>query len=414
MRCDVLAVGTELLLGEVVDSNSALIGRRLADAGVDCYQQVRVGDNERRIAAALGSALERADAVVVSGGLGPTPDDVTREALAAVLGVPLVRDDDMLARIEEVFSSRGRDMPGINARQAERPEGARFIEQEGGTAPGLICEIGEKVVYALPGVPWELEEMLDRAVVPDLRRRAEEAGTTASIVSRTLRTWGISESALAELIAPRVRTQTNPTIAFLAAGAEGLKVRITAKAEDRDKGLELIASEEEELRSLLGDLVFGVDEESMEAVVSGLVRDRELTLGVAESLTGGLVGARLAECKGSSSWFRGSVVSYQKQVKFDLLGVPEGPVVSAEAASAMAGGARRVLEADIGLGVTGVAGPSTQDDQPVGTVFAAVELDGETSVKHVRLSGDRGTIRQLSVITLLDLLRRRLLGLDVS
>ena len=414
MRCDVLAIGTELLLGEVVDSNSALIGRRLAEAGIDCYSQVRVGDNEARIATALATALERSDAVVVSGGLGPTPDDVTREALALVLKVPLVRDEEMLARIEEVFASRGRPMPAANARQADRPLGARFIEQSGGAAPGLICEVGDKVVYALPGVPWELQEMLDREVVPDLRRRAADSGKTASIVSRTLRTWGISESALAELIAPRVQAQTNPTIAFLAAGAEGLKVRITAKAEDRDRALELIASEEQELRSLLGDLVFGVDDESMEAVVAGLLSERELALGVAESLTGGLVGARLAECNGSSHWFRGSVVSYQKQVKFDLLGVPEGPVVSAEAASAMARGARQVLEADVGAGVTGVAGPSTQDGQPVGTVFAAVDLDGETSVKHVRLSGDRGTIRQLSVITLLDLLRRRLLGLDVT
>jgi nicotinamide-nucleotide amidase len=211
-----------------------------------------------------------------------------------------------------------------------------------------------------------------------------------------------------------VEAQTNPTIAFLAAGAEGLKVRITAKAEDRDRALELITGEEKELRSLLGDFVFGVDDESMESVVAGLLTERKLKVGVAESLTGGLVGARLAEGEGSSNWFRGSIVSYQKEVKFDLLDVPEGPVVSPEAASAMAVGARRLLEADVGLGVTGVAGPSTQDDQPVGTVFAAVDLDGDTSVKHVRLSGDRGTIRQLSVITVLDLLRRRLLGLDVS
>ena len=407
MRCEVLAVGTELLLGQVVDSNSARIGERLALAGIDCVLQTRVGDNVARIAEALRGALSRADAVIVCGGLGPTPDDVTREALAEVSGGGMSRDPAMVERIRAIFAERGRTMPESNARQADRPEGAELIEQAGGTAPGLVMPVGDRIVYAVPGVPWEMEDMLDRAVMPDLVRRA---GPTSTIVSRTLRTWGLSESALAETLADRVARQANPTIAFLASGAEGIKVRITAKAASEVAAGELLDAEEAELRALLGDVVFGVDDESMERVVAGLLTTQSRSLGVAESLTGGLVGARLAEVPGSSQWFRGSIVAYDSKVKFDLLGVPEGPVVSAEAASAMAVAAARVLEADVGLGVTGVAGPATQEGQPVGTVFAATSFDGRTEVTHLRLPGDRPTVRQLSVISLLDLLRRRLMA----
>lgn len=402
-----MAVGTELLLGQVVDTNSAVIGERLALAGIDCLFQARVGDNVERIARAVEASVQRSEAVIVCGGLGPTPDDVTREALADVLGAPLRRDPEMVRRIEAVFAERGRTMPPSNARQADRPEGSSFIDQAGGTAPGLICPMGDAVVYAIPGVPWEMADMLDRAVLPDLVRRA---GSARTIRSRTLRTWGLSESALAEMIAERVDRQANPTIAFLASGAEGIKVRITANAADEAAARSLLEVEEAQLRSLLGDHVFGVDDESMEKVVADLLVSQGRTLGVAESLTGGLVGARLAEVEGSSRWFLGSIVAYDSRVKFDLLGVPEGPVVCAEAAAAMAEGACRALESDVGIAVTGVAGPTTQDGQPVGTVFAAVAVDGITEVAHLRVPGNRPTVRQLSVISLLDLLRKRLLA----
>ena len=214
---------------------------------------------------------------------------------------------------------------------------------------------------------------------------------------------------MAEIVAPRVDRQSNPTIAFLASGIEGVKVRITAKAPDEDAARQLLDREETELRSLLGDLVFGVDEQSMEWTVGGMLVEQGLMLGVAESLTGGLVGSRLAEVPGSSEWFRGSIVAYDSQVKFDLLGVPEGPVVTAEAAGAMASGARKVLQADVGLGVTGVAGPTTQEGQPMGTVFMAVDLDGDVTVAEASFPGDRTLVRQLSAISLVDMLRRRLL-----
>jgi nicotinamide-nucleotide amidase len=303
-------------------------------------------------------------------------------------------------------------MAANNARQADRPEGAQFIPQVRGTAPGLICPApgdggGDGVVYALPGVPHEMQEMLERAVIPDLQRRS---GTGQVILSRMLRTWGMTESGLAEMIADRVDAQTNPTIAFLASGIEGLKLRLTAKAADFAEASRLLDAEEAALRAILGDLVFGVDDQNMEKVVADLLTERKLTLGVAESLTGGLVGSRLAETEGASAWFRGSIVAYDSQVKFDLLGVPEGPVVSAEAARAMAEGACRALQASVGLGVTGVAGPTTQDDQPVGTVFMAVALDGRTDVVERHMPGSRQLVRQLATISLLDLLRRRLLN----
>ncbi len=417
MRCEVVAVGTELLLGQVVDTNSASIGEELARAGIDCHFQTKVGDNQARITTALRVALDRSDAVLVCGGLGPTPGDVTREALADVLGVPLERDEAMAGRIRSLFAERNRPMADNNLRQADRPRGAAFIEQAGGTAPGLICPVpaagegsgsGGKVIYAVPGVPTEMAEMVRRAVVPDLRRRVGEGAST--IASRSLRTWGVSESALAELVADRVAGQTNPTIAFLAAGREGIKLRITARAADRAAADALIAAEEAALRAVLGHLVFGADEESMARAVGRLVADRGWTLGVAESLTGGLVGACLAEDPGSSDWFRGSIVAYDKQVKFDVLGVPEGPVVSAEAAEAMAVGAARVLRTDVGLGVTGAAGPAPHEGEPPGTVFLATSVEGVTDVQGVRLPGDRQQVRDLAVISLLDLLRTRLLG----
>ena len=406
MRCEVVAVGTELLLGQLVDTNSAWIGERLALAGIDSLVQTKVGDNHERIVLAIRTALARSDAVIVCGGLGPTQDDVTREAIAEVMNVGLVRDESIVEVIARMFNARGRDMADSNLRQADVPEGASIIPQQIGTAPGLICPIGHKVLYALPGVPYEMQEMMERAVVPDLQERA---GERAVIVSRVLRTWGVAESTLAEMIASRVDTQSNPTIAFLASGIEGIKVRLTAKAADEPTALELIAAEEDELRRLLGPLVFGVDDDTMESAVGDLLLKQGLTLGVAESLTGGLVGARLVEVEGASEWFRGSIVSYASDVKFDVLGLPPGPVVSEEAAAAMASSACRVLGSDVGISVTGVAGPAEHDGQPVGTVCFGLSVDGEVTAVRTQLPGTRGLVRQFATISLLNLLRLRLL-----
>ena len=412
MRCEVLAVGTELLLGQVVDTNSAWIGEQLAAVGIDSYLHVQVGDNRDRLVEALRSLLATTDAVLVCGGLGPTQDDLTREAIAEVMGVGLRRDEELAEQIRQLFMSRGRSMPANNLRQADVPEGARAIPNRLGTAPGLICPVGAKVVYAVPGVPYEMQEMVRDSVLPDLLERAGERST---IVSRTLKTWGLTESALAERVAPQVDAQTNPTIAFLARGIEGLQLRITAKASDEVSARKLIQAEEAALREELGSLVFGVDDETMESVVLDLLCRREFTVGVVESLTGGLVGARLAAVPGASDGFKGSIVSYNTSVKRSVLGVTAERVVSEESAKEMAEAARRVLGADVGISVTGVAGPSEQEGQPVGTVWFGVVLPGRSAeAVHSRLPGDRERIRQFSTISLLNLLRLRLLDLDGS
>jgi nicotinamide-nucleotide amidase len=410
VRCEVVAVGTELLLGQVVDTNSSWIGEQLALSGIDSYFQTKVGDNLGRIVGSIRLALERSDAVIICGGLGPTQDDITREALAEVMGAPLVRDPEMIEHIARMFASRNRAMPENNYRQAERPETAAFIPNPNGTAPGLVCPIGEKVAYAVPGVPYEMRAMCEASVLPDLRARS---GEQAVILSRTLRTWGLSESGVAEVVSPRLEaldeTPGGPTIAFLASGIEGIKVRLTVKAPTRDEAVAMLEKEDAELRALLGSVVFGVDDENMEAAVGALLEERGLTLGVAESMTGGLVASRLVNVAGSSAWFKGGVVAYDSQVKFDVLGVPVGPVVSEAAAQAMAEGVARVVKADVGLSVTGVAGPAEQEGKPAGTVYLGVLLDGETTVSHLQMPGDRERIRQFATISLLDMLRRRLL-----
>ncbi len=383
-----------------------------------------VGDNRARIATALRTALARGDAVIACGGLGPTQDDITREAIAEVMNVPLVRHAEISRRIEGFFHARGRAMSPNNLRQADVPRGATVIDQTRGTAPGLICPLGRKVVYAVPGVPHEMAEMFERAVLPDLRRRMAEAGEgTGVILSRVLRTWGTSESALSEALQSRIDALDAPsqvggragtvTIAFLASGIEGIKVRLTARARDEDGARSALDAEEKEVREVLaatlGDVVFGLDDVSMELAVATLLVEQRLTLAVAESLTGGLIAARLVGVPGASTWLRGGVVAYDSAVKFSVLGVPEGPVVTEEAAIAMARGARRVLGSAIGLGVTGVAGPDPQEGLAPGTVFVALALpNGVTPSRSLRLPGDRERVRQYSAISALDLMRRTL------
>ncbi|MBW8827372.1 MAG: competence/damage-inducible protein A [Acidobacteria bacterium] len=411
MRCEVVAIGTELLLGQIVDTNSSWIGEQLALAGIDSHFQTKVGDNLDRIVSSIRLALDRSDAVIVCGGLGPTQDDITRDALAQIMGVPLVRDEEVIEKIRAMFEGRGRVMAANNLQQADVPEGATVIDQVG-TAPGLICPVGDKVVYAVPGVPSEMEVMVARDIIPDLKRRS---GEEAVIVSRVVRTWGIAESTLAEVVGPRLEAMADGgrvTYAFLASGWEGIKVRLTAKAHTVDEATALIEAEDAEIRALLGTLVFGVDDDTMESAVGALLEERGLSVAVAESMTGGMVASRVVDAPGSSDWFRGGVVAYESEVKFDVLGVRRGPVVSAECAEQMADGVRRVLRSDVGLSVTGVAGPAEQEGQPVGTVFLGIALGESTESIELHLGGgSRIRIRQFATISLLDQLRHRLLGL---
>ena len=410
MNCEVIAVGTELLLGQIVDTNSSWIGEQLALAGIDSHHQVKVGDNFERMRDCLTHALERSDSVIMCGGLGPTQDDITRDVIAAGLGVDLVRRDDLIDKISAIFGGRGRTMPENNLRQADIPDGAEVLPVMPGTAPGFMIEAGGKVVYAVPGVPWEMQQMVGECVLPDLKQRA---GITAVIKSRTLRTWGDSESGLAEKLHGEIERldQTGGcTIAFLATGMEGLKVRLTAKASSEAAVDEMLAAEEEIVRGLIGDIVFGVDDETMESAVLDALRDRGWTLALAESLTGGLIGARLTAVPGASDVFRGGLVSYASDVKFDLLDVPMGPVVSEEAVVAMARGAARLLGADCAIAVTGVAGPDPLDGEDPGTVWMATLVAGEVEATRVKFPFDRERTRQFTTVSILNNLRVRVLA----
>ena len=415
MRVEIVAVGTELLLGQIPDTNSQWLGEQLAANGISSHFHQHVGDNHQRIVLAFRTALARSDAVIVCGGLGPTQDDITRAALAEVMNVPLERDEEIVANIRTMFGSRGRTMPENNLLQADVPRGATIIPQTRGTAPGLVCALGQKVVYAVPGVPYEMTDMFERAILPDLLARQRESGESSVITSRVLRTWGASESGLAEAVAERFEALAGDgrvTIAFLASGIEGIKVRLTARGDDAAHATALLVDEEARVRALieekLGDIIFGVDDESMEDAIAVRMLSRGGTLAVAESITGGLIASRLVNIAGASTWFRGGLVSYASEVKFDLLGVPRGPVVSGEAAEAMANGVRALLKSDVGLSVTGVAGPEEQDGQAAGTVFVGVAVGDVVEHVALRLPGDRPRIRSYSAISALDALRRTL------
>ena len=414
MRCDVLAVGTELLLGQITDTNSQWIGEQLAAAGIDSLFQAKVGDNLARVETVLRRMLADADAVIMCGGLGPTHDDLTRDAIAAVMGVSLEHDETVAQVIRDLFASRGRRMADNNLRQAQVPVGATVIPQTRGTAPGLICPVtidgANKVIYAVPGVPHEMKDMLQRAVLPDLLQRSGEASV---IVSRTLRTWGESESGLNERLDGVIGEldqpgDDKPTLAFLASGWEGIKVRLTAAADSDVAASNVLDKWESAIRGIISDLVFGVDDDTMESVVLEMLASRGLTLAVAESVTGGLVTGRLTNVPGASKVLRGGVVSYASDVKFDLLGVTPGPVVNEATAIEMAIGVRSALGADVGLSLTGVAGPDEQDGQPVGTLCVAVASEVVTAATTFRLPTTRDQMRQMSVISALNFLRQQI------
>ena len=411
MKCNVVAVGTELLLGQIVDTNSSYIGEQLAAVGIESHLQLKVGDNLARVVSAIRLALQDADAVIICGGLGPTHDDLTREALAEIMGAPLEHNEQIAALIADLFAKRNRYMAPNNLQQAQVPRGATIIEQTRGTAPGLMGPVGEKVMYAMPGVPHEMHDMLARAVLPDLLRRSGEASVIKSLV---LRTWGESESALNERLDPiihELESLGNPTLAFLASGWEGIKVRLTAKASSDKDADALLSIWEQKVCALTEDLVFGTNADTMESVVLNLLEERGWTLGLAESVTGGLVGGRITSIAGASRVFKGGVISYASDVKFDVLGVEAGPVVSERAAMQMASGAQRVLGASVGLALTGVAGPDEQDGEPVGTLCVGVAFpNGQTFSTRSQLPGQRDQMRQFSVITALAFLRKLLLS----
>jgi nicotinamide-nucleotide amidase len=409
VKAEIVAVGTELLLGQIPNTNAQKISDSLAGIGVDVLHHQVVGDNVERMTDAFRLALGRADAVIVTGGLGPTPDDVTREAVALVTGRELRRDDELIPAIRRVFDQLGREMPEANLRQADLPEGAHVI-QPVGTAPGFWIEYEGSVLFALPGVPWEMESMLTSAVLPELRRR----GGDAVILSREVLVLGLGESRTHELIADIVDAQTNPTIAFRAMGGQ-VRVRFTAKAPDEKTALALIVPVESKVRERLGNAAVPGHASGLGEALGNILRERGATVAVAESLTGGAIGVELTSTSGAGDYFLGSIVCYATESKRDLVGVDEsilmgpGPV-SEEAAAALAEGAAKRFGADLGIAATGVAGPNEQDGQPVGTIFVAATLGGHTEVRKVRGYGDRANVRAFAVNAALDLARRVLVA----
>lgn len=414
MRCEIIGIGTELLLGQIVNTNAAWIGQRLADVGWDCLRQTAVGDNEDRIATAIREALGRADGVILTGGLGPTQDDVTRESVAAVAGVRLVRHPEIEQWLRDRFSRfGGARMAEMNLRQADIPEGARVIDNPVGTAPGLQVEVDGKPIYAVPGVPREMQRMLEDVVLPDLAARAGQGRT---IISRTLRTAGLGESSLAERLTPLWESFADGgvTMAYLASAGE-VRIRLTAVGGSRDEALGEIAPVEAAIRETLGEIIYGLDDETLESRVGRLLMDSKRTLSSAESVTSGLVGARITTIAGSSEFYLGGVISYATEAKASVLGVDSdllaefGPVSEA-VVGAMAEGVRRLFGASVGLATSGVAGPAEQSGQPVGTVCLGVADANGTATHKIGAPGDRAQIRAWATTTALDLLRRRLEG----
>ncbi|HUG87525.1 MAG TPA: competence/damage-inducible protein A [Actinomycetota bacterium] len=409
MRAEIVAVGTELLLGQIANTNAKELSERLAETGLDMLHHQVVGDNVERIAEAVELATGRADVVVLTGGLGPTGDDVTREGLANAFGVELETHPEIEDFLRERFRAFERDMPESNLRQAQVPAGARYILPERGTAPGLVLERDDGVVYAVPGVPAEMREMLEGTILPELRERAGES----TIASRIIKTAGMAEAQVAELLDDLFEGSDNPTVAYLAGSGE-VRVRLTAKAASRAKAMELIAPVEEEVHRRLGPAVYGSDDDLLEEVIGRMLQDRGWRLACAESLTGGALGARLTKIPGASLWFAGSAVCYTNEAKRRLLEVPEeileGPgAVSEECARAMADGARRIYGAEVGVALTGVAGPEEQEGRPPGTVWVAVLGAGGEEVRKVVAPGDRDGVRRWAVQSGLILLRKRLL-----
>ncbi len=418
MRAEILCVGSELLLGQIIDTNAAYIATQLAGIGVDLHRKQTAGDNLERITDCIQGALSRADVLVITGGLGPTTDDLTREAIAAALGVELQYQEDLAANLRAFFAKRNYPISDTTLRQAYLPAGCVELHNPVGTAPGVQFEgqfrgVGDKWIFAVPGVPREMKAMLDGGIVPILTQKM--GGERQIIVSRVLRSFGIGESGLADQVEDILTTATNPTVAPLIFGNTEVHLRLTAKARNEAQAKELLDEMEARLRERVGQYIFGSDAQTLPSVTLDLLQKRGATLGVAESLTGGVLQGFVSETAGSSATFRGGVVAYNADLKRDILGVAaqtieENGVVSEAVAREMALGAQRLTGATFALATTGEAGPTTQSGAPVGTVWLALAHENGVVTEKREFFGDRDAIRRRAALAALDSLRRFLLS----
>ncbi len=394
VNAEIVSVGTELLLGQIVDTNSAEIAQRLAELGINVYFHSSVGDNPVRLAMVLATALTRSDIVIVTGGLGPTEDDITKEALAGVTGRPLELHPDALRHVQSYFQRVGREMTDNNRRQAMIPRGGKIIDNPRGTAPGVYLTVGGKHVFCVPGVPTEMRTMLLEGVLPML---ATVRGN-GEIVSKTLKFYGIGESALETEVMDLLRSE-NPTVAPYA-GLGEVKLRVTARAHSADEARRMIEPVVDELFRRVGKYHYGYDDDTLESVVAGMLTERGMTLATAESCTGGLVAHRMTNIPGSSAYFNKGWITYSNDAKARELGVDpklieEHGAVSEQVARAMAVGALERASASVAVATTGVAGPGGGTAaKPVGLVwFAVATAGGEVSAHSRQFQGRREDIK---------------------
>ena len=410
---ELIAVGTELLLGNIANTDAQMISQGLSQLGINVYYHTVVGDNPQRVRQAVDIARGRAAILITTGGLGPTCDDLTKVAVAQAFGKELVYHEPSAQRIRERFAQRGTPVTENNFQQAMVPEGCTVLDNDWGTAPGVAFQAGGTHVLMLPGPPRECEMMFRHRALPYLQKLSDGV-----IASRTVKTFGIGESAAEALLRDLMNALHNPTLAPYAKPT-GTELRITAHAPTREEALRLIAPVEEQVKAILGDKVIGVDVDSLEEVCFALLKDRGLTVGTAESCTGGLLAKLLTDLPGSSAVFRGGVVSYTNGVKAGLLGVPQDLLdrygaVSPQVAEAMARGAKAALGCDIALSTTGVAGPDADDrGNPIGLVYLGLAWGDQCQVTEFRAGPvERERVRRQAAQTALDLLRRHLTGLD--
>ncbi|MBE3558828.1 MAG: competence/damage-inducible protein A [Ktedonobacteraceae bacterium] len=408
MRAEILSCGTELLLGHISDTNATYLARSLAALGIDLYYVSQVGDNLERIVETLRRAWQRSELIIMTGGLGPTEDDLAREAISTLLGETMVIDAELEATLRSRFAHAGIPMAERNLKQATLIPSARSLPNPVGTAPGWWVEKEGHIIVAMPGVPREMYRMWEEQAVPRL-----EAYAGGLIFTRILRVSGLGESTVEEYLGALTRN-TNPTIATYAK-ADAVDVRITAKASSREEAERLVSQMEQQVRQVLGDAIFGVDKETLAERVGVLLRERGQTLAVMESLTGGLLASTITDVSGSSTYFTGGFVTYSAAMKAQM-GVPQEILeqhgaVSEETARAMAHAIRQALGTDFGIGITGVAGPDTQEGKPVGTVYMAVEGPaGVVAQEGASWRASRSDNKRLAVLAALNLLRRYLEG----
>ncbi|KNY26268.1 Competence-damaged protein [Pseudobacteroides cellulosolvens ATCC 35603 = DSM 2933] len=409
IKAEILAVGTELLMGQIANTNAQHISARLPEVGIGVYYHTVVGDNPSRLKDCLELALKRADVVIMTGGLGPTKDDLTKETIAEFFGRKLVLHQESLQKIEAFFNKLNRTMTENNKKQAFLPEGSLIIENNNGTAPGCIIEDGKKVVIMLPGPPKEMKPMFDETVIGYFSKKA-----SFKIVSRFLRIFGIGESAMEEKIIDLIDGQSNPTIAPYAKDGE-VTLRITARCNNGREGEELIKPVIDEIRNRLGDAVYSIDNENLEEVTGKLLIKNNISISFAESCTGGLLSSRITEIPGISAVFSGSMVTYSNEIKAGCLGVSEDTLnthgaVSSSTAKEMAVNIRKQMNTKLGVSVTGIAGPGgATENKPIGLVYVALADENDVACTELNLWGDRNRIRNNTVLNALDMIRRYIL-----